>query len=133
MDSDALAAGITSPALDRMRLAYMTVAMRDPNPVHLEDEAARRAGLPSHIAHGTFAVAYLAATVSRLAGIDRLRELDVRLVAPVLGGDRLQTSGEVQAPDTVAVVASRQDGTVVARGTVRVHAEDPPPNAREPS
>src|SRR4051794_34263357 len=120
MNSDALATGITSPALDRMRLAYMTVAMRDPNPVHLEDEAARRAGLPSHIAHGTFAVAYLAATVSRLAGIDRLRELDVRLVAPVRGGERLQTSGGVEGVDTVAVVAATSDGTVVARGTVRV-------------
>jgi acyl dehydratase len=132
MDSDALTAGIASPALDRMRLAYMTVAMRDPNPVHLEDEAARRSGLPSHIAHGTFAVAYLAATVSRLAGIDRLRELDVRLVAPVFGGDRLQTSGEVEAPDTVAVVASRQDGTVVARGTVRIHGPEQSTSVEEP-
>ncbi|MFF6002945.1 MaoC family dehydratase [Prauserella flavalba] len=116
---------IVTPAIDRMRIAYMTVSMRDPNLVHLEDDYAAKAGLPSVIAHGTFAVSHLGAAVSRAVGVDALTQFRVDLVAPVFPGDVLRTEATVTGVETgdggtvvsVKLSATKADGTRVARGT----------------
>lgn len=112
------------PMIDRMRIAYMVVAMRDPNPVHVEEAAAAEAGLPGTIAHGTFVLSYLGAAVSRLVGVDALHSLDVKLTAPVFVGEQLRISATVLEADgarrRVAVQARNPSGATVARGTVDV-------------
>ena len=118
------------PVVDRMRIAYMAVSMRDPNPVHIEDEYAARCGLPGVIAHGTFVTSYLGLTVSRAVGVDAVRRLRVDLTAPVVPGDTLSTEAVVVAVDpagegeepgaelvTVELTATRADGATVGRGT----------------
>lgn len=118
------------PTVDRMRIAYMAVSMRDPNPVHIEDEYAARCGLPGVIAHGTFVTAYLGLTVSRAAGVGAIRRLRVDLTAPVVPGDRLSAEAVVVAVEpagegvergnemvTVELTATTADGTTVGRGT----------------
>ncbi|MGK2956215.1 MAG: MaoC family dehydratase [Solirubrobacterales bacterium] len=116
---------IQTPEVTRMRLAYMAVAMRDPNPVHVDDAFAAQTGLPSVIAHGTFAVSYLGAVVSRHVGVAALRRLRVELTAPVFPGDSLLAAVEVNEEtvdkDGVAIAsgtltATKPDGTVAARG-----------------
>lgn len=112
------------PMIDRMRIAYMVVAMRDPNPVHVEETAAQEAGLPGTIAHGTFVLSYLGAAVTRLVGVDALRSLDVKLTAPVFVGEQLTVSAEVTEADgdrrTVRVQACNPAGATVARGAAEV-------------
>lgn len=116
--------GVATPPVDRMRIAYMAVSMRDPNLVHVEDSYAAEAGLPSAIAHGTFVVSYLGAAVSRVAGVDALRRLRVDVTAPVFPGDVLHTEAEVTEvqvePDgelvSLRLSVSRADGTCVGRG-----------------
>lgn len=116
---------VRTPQVDRMRIAYMAVAMRDPNPVHVEDDYAVRSGLPSVIAHGTFVVSYLAAAVTRVAGVDGLRDFQIDLSAPVFAGDQLTAEAEVTAVEPagndtlvrVRLSAAKPDGTVVGRGT----------------
>lgn len=114
------------PVIDRMRIAYMVVAMRDPNPVHVEEAAAAEAGLPGTIAHGTFVLSYLGAAVSRLVGVAALRTLDVKLTAPVFVGEQLQLTATVTAADgarrTFAVQAANPSGATVARGTIEVES-----------
>ncbi|HZQ28198.1 MAG TPA: MaoC family dehydratase [Acidimicrobiales bacterium] len=113
---------LTTPEISRMRLAYMAVAMRDPNPVHVDDEFAKDIGLPSVIAHGTFAVSYVGAAVSRHVGVDNLRRLKVDLTAPVFPGSVLTTEVTVRGTEGDLVVADVRavgaDGTEVARGEV---------------
>ena len=108
------------PTVDRLRIAYMAVAMRDPNLVHVEDAHAQRCGLPGAIAHGTFVIAYLGGLISRLAGTDAVRQFSVELTAPVFPGDEIEASGSVTAVDgdlvTAALQATRVDGTTVGRG-----------------
>lgn len=116
---------ILTPLIDRLRIAYMTVAMRDPNPVHVEPDYAAKAGLPSVIAHGTFGVAYLGAAVSRAAGVDALSRLKVDLVAPVFPGEALRTEavvtdvavGERGPVVSLRLTATTTEGKPVARGT----------------
>ena len=118
------------PTVDRMRIAYMAVSMRDPNPVHVDDEYATRCGLPGVIAHGTFVASYLGLTVSRAVGVGAVRRLKVDLTAPVFPGDRLSTEAVVVAVEptaenaesgaelvTVELTATRGDGGTVGRGT----------------
>jgi acyl dehydratase len=113
-----------------MRIAYMAVSMRDPNPVHVEDQYAVRCGLPGVIAHGTFVTSSLGLVVSRAVGVAALRRLRVDLTAPVVPGDTLSTEAVVVAlapagPHedrgtelvTVELTATRADGVPVGRGT----------------
>lgn len=117
------------PEVDRLRIAYMAVAMRDPNLVHVEDDYARRCGLPGVIAHGTFVVAYLGQVVSRAAGVDAVRRVRADLTAPVFPGDRITAEATVTAVDgplvTVALSAVRTDGTQVGRGEASFYDRHP--------
>lgn len=119
---------VLAPPVDRLRIAYMAVAMRDPNLVHVEDGYAAKAGLPSAIAHGTFVTSYAGAAVSRVVGVDALRRVRVDVTAPVFPGDLLRTAGVVTAaeprPDgtelTIELSVTNQDGIRVGRGTAVV-------------
>ncbi|MDT7615317.1 MAG: hypothetical protein QOF00_2764 [Pseudonocardiales bacterium] len=121
---------LTLPAVDRLRIAYMSVAMRDPNPVHVEDDYAKRCGLPGVIAHGTFVAAYLGAVVSRAVGVSAVQRLRTELTSPVFPGDEITASATVTEVDgalvTVALQATRADNTTVGRGeaTFRQAGED---------
>lgn len=123
---------VVTPPVDRMRIAYMAVAMRDPNLVHVEDSYAARSGLPSAIAHGTFVTSYAGAAVSRVVGVDALRRVRVDVTAPVFPGDVLRTAGMVTAVEpaqvgtelTIELTVTNQDGVQVGRGTAVV-IQDP--------
>lgn len=111
---------LTTPEVTRLRIAYMTVAMKDPNLVHMEDEYAKRSGLPQVIAHGTFALSYVGAAVSRAVGIDNVKRLKVELTSPVFPGDvitvTLIESEKSDDSTTGKLAAHNQSGTQVARG-----------------
>jgi acyl dehydratase len=121
---------VVTPPVNRLRIAYMAVAMRDPNLVHVEDEYAAKSGLPSVIAHGTFVVSYAGAAVSRAVGVDAVRRLKVDVAAPVFPGDVLRTKAVVTGaeanPDggellTLDLLVLREgDGATVGRGSAVV-------------
>lgn len=112
------------PTIDPMRVAYMTVAMRDPNPVHVDTSAAAEAGFPGTIAHGTFVLSYLGAALTRHYGTGALRTLDVKLTAPVFVGEQLVISATTDGDDgslrNVQLTAINPDGRVVAKGRAQV-------------
>jgi acyl dehydratase len=75
-------------------------ASGDHNPIHLDDEAARAAGLPGVIAHGMLAMAQLANFVVAYAGDHRrLRRLRCRFSGMVLPGDTITFTGHVAGTD----------------------------------
>jgi acyl dehydratase len=71
-------------------------ASGDHNPIHLDDNAARAAGLPGVIAHGMLGMAQLANFVVAYAGDHRrLRRLRCRFSGMVLPGDTITFTGRV--------------------------------------
>jgi acyl dehydratase len=71
-------------------------ASGDRNPIHLDDDAARAAGLPGVIAHGMLGMAQLANFVVGYAGDHRrLRRLRCRFSGMVQPGDTITFSGHV--------------------------------------
>jgi acyl dehydratase len=93
----------------RVQIARYAGAVGDFNPVHLDDEFARAAGLPSVIAHGPLVVALALDAVVEQLGPGALRSARARLSAPVFPGDELTVE-----PVDGGVRVTKADGTVVA-------------------
>lgn len=95
----------------------------DFNPLHHDPEFARSAGFPGVLAMGQMHAGMLAAWLSDWAGVEHLREYEVRFAAPVFLGDMLVFSGEVRSvEDEIAelqLAATRGADTVLrARAAV---------------
>jgi acyl dehydratase len=93
----------------RVQIARYAGAVGDFNPVHIDDEFARAAGLPSVIAHGPLIVALALDAVVEQVGAGALRSARARLSAPVFPGDELTVE-----PADGGVRVTKADGTVVA-------------------
>ena len=76
----------------RVMIARYACAIGDFNPVHLDDDFAKRAGLPSVIAHGPLTAALLIEALMRSGRAPRVRGVDLRLREPVFPGDNLQAT-----------------------------------------
>lgn len=99
-----LAEGQEVPPLSRVvrreDLARYAEASGDRNPLHLDDEAARRAGFPGVIAHGMLTMGHLASCLTRWAGgPDALERLTAPFRAPVFPGDTIVAGGRVRRLD----------------------------------
>ena len=80
----------------REQIRAYAEASGDRNPIHLDDGAARAAGLPGVIAHGMLGMAQLANFVVGWTGDHRrLRRLRCRFSAMILPGDQITFSGRV--------------------------------------
>jgi 3-hydroxybutyryl-CoA dehydratase len=93
----------------------------DFNPLHHDPAFAEAAGFPGVLAMGQLHAGMLASWLSDWAGVEHLRELEVRFVAPVFLGDVLRFTGEVTTVDgdraELEVVAARGGEPVI-----RAHA-----------
>lgn len=96
-------------ALTRVQIARYAGAVGDFNPIHVDEEFARAAGMPSVIAHGPLTLTLAIDALIAQAGSDALRRFGARLKAPVVPGDSLTV---VPSDDSVEV--RNASGTVVA-------------------
>lgn len=84
----------------REQISAYAEASGDRNPIHLDDAAARAAGLPGVIAHGMLGMAHLANFVVAYAGDPRrLRRLRCRFSGMVLPGDTITFTGQVSGEE----------------------------------
>ena len=80
----------------REQITDYAEASGDHNPIHLDEDAARAAGLPGVIAHGMLGMAQLANFVVAYAGDHRrLRRLRCRFAGMILPGDTITFTGHV--------------------------------------
>jgi acyl dehydratase len=94
----------------------------DFNPLHHDETAARAAGFDSIIAMGQFSAGLIAGLLSDWVGIENVRALEVRFVAPVGVGDLVELSAEVTEVrgteadvSLVAIVGTKQVVTATAK------------------
>jgi acyl dehydratase len=102
-------------------------ASGDPMPIHLDEDAARMAGLPGIIAHGLCTMAFTSwAVLTEVVGGDsaRLRRLAVRFAKPVLPGQDITTTiwrvGTADGVTTYQFETSVGDQVVVKDGLAEV-------------
>lgn len=106
-------------------------ASLETNPIHLDDAAARAAGLPGRILHGMCTLAYSARVLTEHASAQlgtapaarsvRLSHLAARFVRPVFPGDTLTCRAGRNPDGSFHFDVVQQHGTVVlSRGIARI-------------
>lgn len=83
------------PAIDRTRLALFGGASGDHNPIHLDLDFARRAGMPDVFAQGMLGMAWLGRLLTRWAPQSQLRRFDARFQGITHLGNAIRCTGRV--------------------------------------
>jgi acyl dehydratase len=119
---------LTVPPISRTTLALFAGASGDHNPIHIDLDVARSAGLDDVFAHGMLSMAYLARLLTDNFPLERLRSYKVRFAAitPIHGRPTCQAvvtgvddvDGERVA--TLDLTVALADGTVTLTGAAKV-------------
>lgn len=130
---DHLAVGDEIPALavppvTRQQLAVYCGASGDHNPVHVDIDFARAAGLGDVIAHGMLVMALTSRCLTDWISQDAIRRFDTRFLAITRVGDAITCRGRVTEKLTengerlvrIALTASDQKGEVKTQGEALV-------------
>lgn len=83
------------PPLTRLTLALYCGASGDHNPIHVDIDFAREAGMPDVFAHGMLSMAWLSRCVTNWVPQTALRDLQVRFAAITHVGERIRCTGSV--------------------------------------
>lgn len=83
------------PPLTRETLALYADASGDYNPIHIDVDFARAAGMPDVVAHGMLSMAWLGRLLTSWAPQRDLREFSVRFSAMTQVGERILCTGRV--------------------------------------
>ena len=99
-------------------------ASLDDNPIHVDPDTAKAAGLPSVILHGLCTMAMSGkSVVDTLASGDprRLKRLGVRFASPVFNSSQLTTQGWKTDSGSNFIVRDENGKVVIANGVVELH------------
>ena len=83
------------PAVDRTTLALFGGASGDHNPIHIDLDFARRAGMPDVFAQGMLGMAWLGRLLTQWVPQSRIRRYDARFAGITHLGNAMRCSGEV--------------------------------------
>lgn len=84
-----------TPPLSRLTLALYCGASGDHNPIHVDIDFVKAAGMPDVIAHGMLSMAWLARVLTNWVPQTALREYSVRFAAMTQVGERITCAGKV--------------------------------------
>jgi acyl dehydratase len=125
LDEGASAPAATVGPISRIAISRYAGAGGDFNPVHVDDEFARAAGMPSVFAHGLLSAGLLAQYLAHWVGQANVRKFGVRFTGQVWPGDMLTLAGRVDSVEDaggehlaqIVLTATRQTGDVVVKGS----------------
>jgi len=86
---------LTLPAVDRTTLALFAGASGDHNPIHIDIDFARKAGMPDVFAHGMLGMAWLGRLLTNWVPQAQLKKFDVRFLGITQVGHVIRCSGTV--------------------------------------
>lgn len=107
----------------RERVALFSEATEDPNPIHVNDDFAHKAGFKTVLQQGPMTTAQFARLLGKAVGDDAVKSLDITFTAPVYPDDTLILRAEVAEPGPVTrctLTAAKSDGTPTAKGIAEI-------------
>lgn len=115
---------VETPPISRTTLALFAGAFGDHNPIHIDLDFARSAGMEDVFAHGMLSMAYLGRLLTDWAPQTALREFRVRFTAITRLHDRVVCTGRVverferdgKRLARVELQAANQDGEMRLKG-----------------
>lgn len=119
---------LVKPPIERIQLTRYAGASGDFNPIHVDEEFARAAGMGGVFAHGMLSMGFVAQALSDWAGAGTVRKVGVRFAALVRPGDVVTCKGKVLATSSkddehlveLDVWAENQKGEKVVTGKATV-------------
>ena len=87
--------GLETPPISRLTLALYCGASGDHNPLHVDTDFARAAGMPDVCAHGMLSMAWLGRVLTNWVPQQDLLEYSVRFAAITHVGERITCAGKV--------------------------------------
>jgi acyl dehydratase len=112
------------PPISRTTLALFAGASGDHNPIHIDLDVARSAGLDDVFAHGALSMAYLGRLLTDWTDQERIRSLSVRFAAMTPVHATPTCRGRVATIDdglaAVELAVGLDDGTTTLTGTATV-------------
>jgi len=115
-----------TPPVSRLTLALYAGASGDHNPIHVDIDFAKQAGMPDVFAHGMLSMAYLGRLLTNWVPQEAIRSFAVRFVSITHVGDALTCRGTVVGKDDatrtlrIEVNARNQAGEIKLSGEARV-------------
>jgi len=97
-------APVLTHTLTRADLAQYAGASGDFNPMHVDEQAAKQAGLKGVFGHGMWSAGVMATAITNWVGIGNMRRYNVRFLKPTWPGEELSTR--------VRITGKRSDGDV---------------------
>ena len=121
-------APLVLPPLTRLTLALYCGASGDHNPIHVDTDFAKSAGMPDVVAHGMLSAAWLGRVLTNWVPQSAIRSLDIRFAAITHVGETITCTGEVaeifdQGGERLArlkLSTANQDGIVKLTGEALV-------------
>jgi len=133
LEEGAVLPGI-SRSITQAKINRYAEASGDFNPIHVDEEFARRTPLGGTVAHGMMVLAYASQVMEAAFGHDWLStgRLDVRFRAPARPGDTISVSAKVTGIErgdghsrvSCAVLCQNQQGDAVITGLAEVRLTD---------
>jgi acyl dehydratase len=114
--------------ITRTTLALFAGASGDPNPIHIDSDFARAAGLEDVFAHGMLSMAYLAQLITRWVPQSQIRSWEARFTSITPVGAIVECSGHVteifeadgEKRARLEITSSVQGGAVTLAGFAEV-------------
>lgn len=108
---------LTLPAISRTTLALFAGASADHNPIHIDSDFAKSAGMDDVFAHGMLSMAYLGRMLTNWQPQAKLRKFSNRFSAVTRVHDVVSCSGKI-------VELLEQDGELMARCEIQAAKAD---------
>ncbi len=104
----------------------------DFNPVHVNEEYAKKTFFKGRIAHGVLALGFMSAALAKLPGLVIFLSATDKFLAPVRIGDTITATGEAisvrkdKGIITFKMTCTNQDGQAIVEGEWTVRLYEPP-------
>lgn len=115
---------VALPPISRATLALFAGASGDHNPIHIDLDVARSAGMEDVFAHGMLSMAYLGRLLTEWVDQDRIRSYRVRFASitpihaePVCTGTVTKIDDQIA---TVELTVTLRDGTTTLTGEAHI-------------
>jgi acyl dehydratase len=113
----------TTAPISRLALALYCGASGDHNPIHVDLDFARQAGMPDVFAHGMLSMGYLGRLLTNWLPQEAIRSFSVRFVAITQVGDAISCSGKVVEIDPLSATARLEVTTRNQAGEIKLSGE----------
>ena len=111
------------PPISRLQLALYCGGSGDHNPIHVDTDFARRAGMKDVFAHGMLSMGFMGRLVTGVVAQSLVTSLQARFVAITWVGDTITVKGRVAGVDRIARRLTLDLTCVNQRGQVTLNGQ----------